>query len=146
MARPVGRRGFRGTTSVQAPATASFWTVVNKEIPVSSTTNRRRAPGVLALVVGALLLVGCGTGQGQADSYADMEENFLDGCAATVRSDVEGSDAATLPDDFCRCAFDALSDPQSGVDFDEIREINDDLSDDPAELPESVTAVFADCA
>lgn len=133
------------TTSVCTSVATSFWHVVNKEISVPSTPNRRRKSGVVALVVGALLLVGCGTGQGQASNYDELEDNFLEGCAAMADADAGESDAATLPDDFCQCAFDALSDPQTGVDFDELQEIDDDLSDDPAALPDSVTEAFADC-
>jgi hypothetical protein len=122
---------------------------VNKENLVSSSPTRRRlAPLVLGTVLGALVFAGCGTGQSQASSYDDMENAFMEGCEATREADADNSDAASLPEDFCRCAFDALSGEGEGegIEFDELKAINDDFTEEPAALPDEVTATFADCA
>lgn len=100
--------------------------------------------------MGAVVLAGCGTGQGQASSYDDMEDAFMEGCEATVREDAENPDveAAPLPDDFCRCSFDALSGEGEGegVEFDTLMDINADFTEEPARLPDEVVATFADCS
>ena len=49
-----------------------------------SRNRRRLAPAVIAAVVGVLLLSGCGTGQGQASNYSELEDNFIESCEATV--------------------------------------------------------------
>ena len=41
---------------------------------------------------------------------------------------------------------DALSDEDEGVEFDTLMDLDDDLSDESAALPEEVTSVFSDCA
>jgi uncharacterized protein YgiB involved in biofilm formation len=122
---------------------------VNKENPVSSTPTRPRlARVVLGVVMGAVVLAGCGTGQGSASSYDDMEDAFMEGCEATAADDAAESDAAALPDDFCRCAFDALSGEGEGegVEFDTLMDINADFTEEPARLPDEVVETFADCA
>jgi hypothetical protein len=108
--------------------------------------SHRLVPALAGFVLGVGLLAGCGTGQQQAGSYDDLEAAFLEGCAETSAADAKASEAATLPDDFCQCAFDALSDEQDGVDFDELMDINTEFTSDPAALPPEVAAVFADCA
>lgn len=112
----------------------------------ASPIRRRLVPAVAALVLGVGVLAGCGTGQKQAGSYDDLKAAFLEGCEDRSQADAEESEAATLPADFCQCAFDALSDEQDGVDFDELMDINTEFTSDPAALPDEVTAVFADCA
>ncbi len=111
-----------------------------------SLDRRRLSSAVAGLIVGALLLSGCGTGQKQAGSYDDLEAAFLKGCRATATADAKKSEAKTLPADFCRCAFDALSDKESGVEFDRLMEINEEFTSDPAELPAEVTEAFSSCA
>jgi hypothetical protein len=102
-------------------------------------------PALAGFVLGVGLLAGCGTGQQQAGSYDDLGRPSWRSCAETSAADARRQ-AATLPDDFCRCAFDALSDEQDGVDFDELMDINTEFTSDPAALPPEVAAVFADCA
>lgn len=104
------------------------------------------APAVLGVVMGAFVLVGCGTGQGSAGNYDELEDNFIAGCEATAAEDAGGESATELPDDFCQCAFDELSDGENAVEFDELMEINDELVDEPGALPEQVTEAFATCA
>lgn len=111
----------------------------------ASPIRRRLVPAVTGLVLVVGLLAGCGTGQKQAGSYDDLEKAFLQGCKETAAADAKESEAAALPANFCQCAFDALSDEQNGVDFDELMEINDDFTSDPAVLPAEVTKAFADC-
>ena len=103
-------------------------------------------------VVAALVLGGCGVGQSSASDYADMEEQFLKGCNTTLQNDTERADEdpeadvpAELPEDFCQCAFDALSDEDSGYDFDDLMKLNEEMIEDPIALPDDVTAVFEGC-
>jgi hypothetical protein len=109
---------------------------------------RRLALSVAGLVVVGSMLSGCGTGQSQAGSYDDLEAAFLDGCKETAAADAKADESASLPSNFCQCAFDALSDKDTGVDFDELMEINEQMinADSASKLPDSVTKVFADCA
>jgi hypothetical protein len=120
---------------------------VTKEFAVPASPIRRRlVPALVGFVLGVGLLTGCGTGQKQAGSYDDLEAAFLEGCEERSAADAADDESATLPADFCQCAFDALSDEQDGVDFDELMDINAEFTSDPAALPDEVTAVFADCA
>lgn len=137
---------MRTVSSVAKVATASVQTVVNKETPVPSVPRRRRPLLAVMGVVAALVLGGCGVGQKNASDYADMEEQFLVGCNSTREADAAAGEGMELPEDFCRCAFDALSDGDTGYDFDELMKINEDLIEDPAALPDDVTAVFEGCA
>lgn len=109
------------------------------------------APAVLGVVMGAFLLGGCGTGQGSAGNFNELEKNFISGCEATLADDVEaaeagdGAEPAAVPDDFCQCAFDELSDGENAIEFGELMDINNDLVEEPAALPEKVTEAFASC-
>lgn len=113
----------------------------------ASPIHRRLLSCVAGVLLGVGLLAGCGTGQKQAEDYKGLEESFIKGCEATVAADAEDPEAKATPsDDFCRCAFDALSDPDEGVEFGELMDINEELTDDQGKLPESVTATFASCS
>lgn len=107
------------------------------------------APAVLGVVMGVFLLGGCGTGQGSAGNFNELEKNFIKGCEATLASDIEAAEAGAepkpVPDDFCQCAFDELSDGENAMEFDELMDINNDLVEEPAALPEQVTEAFASC-
>jgi hypothetical protein len=109
----------------------------------SSVRHRRLVPA--ALVMAALVLAGCGSGQGRAENYSQLEDGFIDGCEETLAADAEAGDGAEVPEDFCQCAFDALSEGDDAVDFDELMKVNDDLTEENAPLPDSVTEAFAAC-
>ena len=80
-------------------------------------------------------------------SAGDLKAAFMEGCRETAAADAKTDESATLPSNFCQCAFDELSDEKTGVDFDELMEINEELTnaDGPGKLPAEVTKVFADC-
>lgn len=99
----------------------------------------------MGVVVAALVLGGCGVGQNRASDYQDMKDQFLRGCNATLTADEKAGEGTVLPDDFCQCAFDALSDEDAGVEFDELMKLNDELVEEPGALPDDVTSVFAGC-
>jgi hypothetical protein len=102
---------------------------------------------VTGVVLGALVLAGCGSGQSTAGNYADLEDNFIESCEATLVEDAAAPDsgAAEVPEDFCQCAFDELSDGESAVEFDRLMEVNDELRDERGALPDEVTEAFAGC-
>ena len=114
-------------------------------MPSSSRRPRRMASAVLGAVMAAFLVAGCGTGQSAAGNFDELKDNFIKGCEARLADDAEDPEAAEVPDDFCRCAFDALREGDDAVDFDELMEINDELVEEPAALPDNVTAAFAGC-
>jgi len=121
---------------------------VNKESTVSAKSIRPRLlTALVGLAFGVVLLSGCGTGQKQAENYGDLKAAFMEGCRETAAADAKTDESATLPSNFCQCAFDELSDEKTGVDFDELMEINEELTnaDGPGKLPAEVTKVFADC-
>lgn len=113
----------------------------------SSIRRRRLVPAVLGVVMGALVLAGCGTGQGTASDYAGLEEGFIEGCEATLEADAADGDAnaASVPDDFCECAFEELSTGDDAIEFEELMNVGDDLAEDSGPLPAEVTAAFANC-
>ena len=113
----------------------------------SSIRRRRLVPAALGAVVSVLVLAGCGSGQSSAENYSQLEKGFIDGCEATLAADAENSDvaAADVPEDFCQCAFDELSEGENAVEFDELMKVNDELIEDTAALPEAVTEAFASC-
>jgi len=66
--------------------------------------------------------------------------------ALGMRGWISGADALGVGDRLL-APFDELSDEKTGVDFDELMEINEELTnaDGPGKLPAEVTKVFADC-
>lgn len=107
-----------------------------------SSSNRRLA-SLLFVVLGTVGLVGCGTGQGSASNYDELEDAFLEQCEETRAADAEVAGAEAVPDDFCRCAFDAL---REDVPFDDLMAVDDELSEEPGPLPEEITAAYASCS
>lgn len=122
---------------------------MNKENLVSPSSIRRRrlAPAVLGAVMGALVLAGCGSGQSSAENYSQLEKGFIDGCEATLAADAKDPDAsaAEVPEDFCQCAFDELSEGDDAIEFEELMKVNDDLIEEAGPLPDEVTKAFARC-
>ncbi|MDZ7732337.1 MAG: hypothetical protein U5R31_03810 [Acidimicrobiia bacterium] len=96
----------------------------------------------LGVVVAGLLvlgLTGCRSPSNDPEAYTDtnaagtvvVEHNFLEACR----------DAGTSESD-CRCIYDGLVE---AVPFDEFEEIQGQLEDDPADVPESYVEVADGC-
>ena len=117
--------------------------------PAASTSRpaprARRAALVLALV---LALGACSHQRKIPDSYGDTtEKNFSEGCEESLTSpDGEGTalsddDAATV----CECSYEAISDPDDGVPFEDFKKYNEELEDDPGPLPDAIREKIDAC-
>lgn len=111
---------------------------------MSATPIRRHrlAASLAGVVLGLGLLASC-SGQRAPGNYSDkVERDFRKGCVKTAQDDKVIVD----PRSYCECAYAALSDKQSGVDFDEFKSVNNDQTEDPKPLPAKFTKVFAKCS
>jgi len=117
--------------------------------PTSSTPRRapraRRAALTLALVVA---LGACSHQRQVPDSYGNTtEKNFTEGCEESLtQTDGEGvalsADAAA---DVCGCSYEAISDPDDGIPFEDFKKFNEDLENEPGPLPEAIREKIDAC-
>ena len=122
--------------------------------------SRRRR--VLLLLVACVLLLGACAGRRTIpDKYGDTtKDNFQEGCleALTVKTTDEGTEGFTATDvgeaqpftaeragKVCTCSYEGISDPQTGIPFEEFKKINDTFEDDPGPLPDSITSIISTC-
>ncbi len=113
-----------------------------QQVQTLSTPRHRAVSGLVALVLGIGLLAGC-TGQQTPGGYGDtVEKNFVEGCTTNTDDGAEIGDVPT----YCQCVYDALSDENDGLPFDEFKGINDDLVENPGPLPEAITTYTEACA
>ncbi len=111
---------------------------------MSATPIRRHrlAASLAGVVLGLGLLASC-SGQRAPGNYSDkVERDFRKGCVKTAQDDKVIVD----PSSYCKCAYAALSNKQSGVDFDEFKKINNDQTEDPEPLPAKFTKIFDLCS
>lgn len=114
---------------------------------------RRRLTGpVLGLVLSVALLAGCTGSQKTPKSYTDdVRTEFIRGCQNTMAADVKAGDSKASsqitdsPKDFCTCAFEAISDKKTGIEFSEFKKLNEKLQETPGPLPPAFTKAFASC-
>jgi hypothetical protein len=101
-------------------------------------SSRSARPLVAALL--ALLLLGACTGRHpDPTGYGDTTKtNFSKGCLETAKQQDNISD----PNAYCTCSYNKIV---ATVPFSKFKEINSDLSDDPAPLPEPLASIAADC-
>lgn len=107
---------------------------------MSATPIRRHrlAASLAGVVLGLGLLASC-SGQRTPGNYSDkVERDFRKGCVKTAQDDKVIVD----PSSYCECAYAALSDKQSGVDFDEFKKVNNDQTEDPQPLPAKFTNIL----
>lgn len=113
----------------------------------SRTHGARHRAAVLAVATIALLGA-CTHQRSIPDSYGDStRDNFTEGCVDAMTSDdVDGerlsSDTATST---CECAYEAISDPEDGIEFDDFREMTEDLEEEPGPLPEPIAERVEAC-
>lgn len=112
----------------------------------SPARRNRLATTLASVAVVAVLLGGC-TGQTKPKKYGDgVEEAFVKGCTKTLTADQK--DAETKlgdPAEVCKCAYEKISDEKDGVDFGRVRDVDDDLSENPGKLPDDIAKVVASC-
>lgn len=107
-------------------------------MPATPIRRHRLAASLAGVVLGLGLLASC-SGQRAPGNYNDaVERDFRDQCEDTARDDKVIVD----PIQYCRCAYEALSDKQSGVDFDEFKKVNNDQTEDPQRLPAKFTNIL----
>jgi hypothetical protein len=90
--------------------------------------------GTVLLVVGAVLLAGCGRG-GDSGYSADTRASFLEPC-------ISGLGAGDR--DVCECSYARITEE---IPFETFEAIDRELQDDPdAELPDEVADIVVACA
>lgn len=111
---------------------------------------RPRRSIVAALVAGALalvLLAGCTSVQRAPSSYSGVEDNFMEGCTTRAAADAEVEGAAKIasPKTYCQCVFDAISDKQDGIPYNEFKQMNTDLQNNGGPLPDKLQKAYDGC-
>ncbi len=93
----------------------------------------------MAVAVSLALLLGACTGRPPTPTgYGDTtRSNFTTGCERFA-----AGDGISDPQSYCRCAYDAVV---RDVPFDEFKDINAALSENPAVLPEELLTIRDDC-
>jgi hypothetical protein len=93
---------------------------------------------VLALVVA---LGACSHQRKIPDSYGDTtRDNFIEGCEESL-TQPEGEGEVFSDEDataVCRCSYEAISDPDEGIPYEDFKTFNEDLEDDPGPLPDEL--------
>ncbi len=110
---------------------------------------RRRSFAVLVAGAAALLaLSGC-TGQPSAPGdYDGAEADFLEGCQQIATDDASADDAKAViadPEAYCQCVWTELTDPDTGIPFDEFKKVNSDLTQNGGPLPDEFIEVYDRC-
>ncbi len=85
---------------------------------------RKILAGLAVLVLGGMLLAGCG-GSGEPEEYnATVEENYVRGCEISIdESNPQIGDAIAV----CQCAYEKI---KRGVEFEDFKELDDELRED----------------
>jgi hypothetical protein len=108
---------------------------------------------VIALVIAALALVGCGGQASQPDSYGDANSegegfygNFMYGCTGVMPVDGEYRDSTLESQAFCRCVYDGMKET---VPFDEAKAFDEaQAAAEPGteiSVPSNIAAVQQRC-
>lgn len=111
--------------------------------PSSPRPRRARRRAALAGVALAALLGACTHQRSIPDSYGSTtEDNFIEGCVETLTSTSDDVPGTTVADDtanaVCTCSYEAISDPDTGIPFEEFKEINAEQEEDPTALPPEI--------
>ncbi len=124
---------------------------------MSRPTRRLRA---LPLVLAVLLLVvgACSQQRQTPDKYGDTtRDNFQEGCVASLTeeqgdpefaaADVGESQAfsAERASAVCGCSYEGISNPDTGIPFEEFKTLNENLEETPASLPPEMQDIITGC-
>ncbi len=89
------------------------------------------------IVAFALAVTAAGCTDSRPDGYgAAVEALFVKGCA-------EPAEGQALPEDVCRCAYERIKD---AVPFEEYERLDEQLREDPEDIPDEVVDAFAACS
>lgn len=122
----------------------------------------RRGLRTVVLILGCLMVLGGCTQQRQVpDSYGDTtKNNFQEGCveALTVQAGDADADGFTEGDigeaqplsadrasDVCSCSYEGISNPDTGIPFEEFKTLNDELEENAGPLPENIQTIVDGC-
>ena len=109
---------------------------------------RRRAWRVLLVLLVVVALGACSHARKIPTSYGDTtRDNFIEGCE-TALTDRDGEGEALSAEDAtatCRCSYEAISDEQDGIPFEEFKEEYEKLEDEPGPLPADIRALIDAC-
>lgn len=116
---------------------------------VSSTSRRPSRARRAALVLVAVVALGaCSHNREIPERYGDsLEGNFTEGCEAalTARDGVGDALSAEVARNVCQCTYDGISDPDGGIPFEDLKQLNEDLEGEPAELPADFQTIIDGC-
>ena len=91
-------------------------------VSVARPRHRRATAGVLALLLGAAVLAGCGT---KITAYGDkVEKNFVSGCTNPVSGDKKDALSTAV----CKCIYDKAK-GNDGLSFSEFDKVESQLRD-----------------
>ncbi len=119
---------------------------MSRPAPPRPRTPRVRAAGLILVAVVAL--GACAHQREIPDAYGDTtERNFIEGCEVALTAE-DGAGAAYSDEEaqrVCECSYEDISDPETGVPYEDFRKSNDDLEDEPGPLPEPIRERVAAC-
>lgn len=119
---------------------------MSRPAPTRPRTARARAAGLF--LVAAVALGACSPQRDIPDAYGDTtEKNFIEGCEVAL-TDEDAAGEAYSDDDaqaVCECAYDDISNPDTGIPYEDFREINEELEQEPGPLPDAIRDVVQTC-
>ncbi len=119
--------------------------------PSSSRPRPARRRAAVAGVALVALLGACSHQRQVPDAYGDTtRKNFIEGCVDTLTSTSSDIPGDAYADDeaeaICTCSYESISNPDTGIPFEEFKEINDEQEQDPTALPEPISTRVNACA
>lgn len=119
---------------------------MSRPAPTRPRTTRARAAALL--LVAAVALGACTARRDIPDAYGDTTEgSFIEGCEVALTD--EGDAGEALSDDeaqaVCECSYEEISDPATGIPYEDFRDINDELEKEPGPLPEPIRERVQGC-
>ncbi|QYG91540.1 hypothetical protein HC251_03190 [Iamia sp. SCSIO 61187] len=119
---------------------------MSRPTPTRPRPTRARAAGLF--LVAAVALGACSHQRDIPDAYGDTTEgNFIEGCEVALTDD-DGAGPAFSDDDaqaVCECSYEDISNPETGIPYEDFREINDELEQEPGPLPEAIRDLVQTC-
>ncbi|CAN5600314.1 hypothetical protein BH24ACT4_BH24ACT4_13740 [soil metagenome] len=123
---------------------------------MSRPTRRLRA---LPLILAGLLVLGACSQQRQTpDKYGDTtRDNFQEGCVASLTEEPGDQEFAAVDvgesqpytaeraSDVCSCSYEGISNPETGIPFEQFKELNENLEEAPTPLPPEMQDIITGC-